>query len=55
MGIERIAAIMQGVHSNYEIDVFRTLIAKTAEIIGVTDLENKSCGLSPTTFALAPS
>ncbi|MBO2642103.1 alanine--tRNA ligase [Shewanella algae] len=42
MGIERIAAIMQGVHSNYEIDVFRTLIAKTAEIIGVTDLENKS-------------
>ncbi|MCL1141820.1 alanine--tRNA ligase [Shewanella gaetbuli] len=42
MGIERIAAIMQGVHSNYEIDVFKTLIAKTAEIIGVTDLENKS-------------
>ena len=42
MGIERIAAIMQGVHSNYEIDIFKTLIAKTAEIIGVTDLENKS-------------
>jgi alanyl-tRNA synthetase len=42
MGIERIAAIMQGVHSNYEIDIFKQLIAKTAEIISVTDLENKS-------------
>ncbi|MCH1921588.1 alanine--tRNA ligase [Shewanella sp. A3A] len=42
MGIERISAIMQGVHSNYEIDVFKTLIAKAAEIIGVTDLEAKS-------------
>ncbi|WP_445945527.1 alanine--tRNA ligase [Shewanella sp.] len=42
MGIERIAAIMQGVHSNYEIDIFKQLIAKAAEIIGVTDLENKS-------------
>ncbi|NKF49773.1 alanine--tRNA ligase [Shewanella sp. WXL01] len=42
MGIERIAAIMQGVHSNYEIDIFQKLIAKTAEIIGVKDLENKS-------------
>ncbi|MCE9686567.1 alanine--tRNA ligase [Shewanella sp. AS16] len=42
MGIERIAAIMQGVHSNYEIDIFKALIAKAAEIIGVTDLENKS-------------
>ncbi|OUS51881.1 alanine--tRNA ligase [Shewanella sp. SACH] len=42
MGIERIAAIMQGVHSNYEIDIFRTLIAKAAEIIGVSDLTEKS-------------
>ena len=42
MGIERIAAIMQGVHSNYEIDIFRTLIAKAAEIIGVSDLSEKS-------------
>ncbi|MBT1443366.1 alanine--tRNA ligase [Shewanella sp. JM162201] len=42
MGIERIAAIMQGVHSNYEIDIFQKLIKKTAEVIGVTDLENKS-------------
>lgn len=42
MGIERIAAIMQGVHSNYEIDIFRSLIAKAAEIIGVSDLSEKS-------------
>ncbi|WP_394200288.1 alanine--tRNA ligase [Shewanella waksmanii] len=42
MGIERIAAIMQGVHSNYEIDIFQALIKKTAEILSVSDLENKS-------------
>ncbi|MCC4832163.1 alanine--tRNA ligase [Shewanella sp. 10N.7] len=42
MGIERIAAIMQGVHSNYEIDIFQALIKKAAEIINVQDLENKS-------------
>ncbi|QYJ85152.1 alanine--tRNA ligase [Shewanella mesophila] len=42
MGIERIAAILQGVHSNYEIDIFQALIKKAAEILGVTDLENKS-------------
>ncbi|WP_299793626.1 alanine--tRNA ligase [uncultured Shewanella sp.] len=42
MGIERIAAIMQGVHSNYEIDIFQALIKKTAEILSVNDLENKS-------------
>lgn len=42
MGIERIAAIMQGVHSNYEIDIFQNLIKATADILNVTDLENKS-------------
>ncbi|MEI6858828.1 MAG: alanine--tRNA ligase [Shewanella sp.] len=42
MGIERIAAIMQGVQSNYDIDIFLALIKKTAEILGVTDLKNKS-------------
>lgn len=42
MGIERIAAIMQGVHSNYEIDIFQNLIKATAELLNVTDLENKS-------------
>lgn len=42
MGIERISAIMQGVHSNYEIDVFQTLIKEAAQIIGCTDLSNQS-------------
>ncbi|GIU43921.1 alanine--tRNA ligase [Shewanella algidipiscicola] len=42
MGIERIAAIMQGVHSNYEIDIFQTLIKKAAEILNVSDLNNNS-------------
>ncbi|MCA3953789.1 alanine--tRNA ligase [Vibrio vulnificus] len=42
MGIERISAIMQGVHSNYEIDVFQKLIKATAEIVGCEDLSNQS-------------
>ncbi|NTS75271.1 alanine--tRNA ligase [Catenovulum sp. SM1970] len=42
MGLERIAAILQGVHSNYEIDIFQNLIKKTADLLSVTDLENKS-------------
>ncbi|MDO6528211.1 alanine--tRNA ligase [Motilimonas sp. 1_MG-2023] len=42
MGLERIAAILQGVHSNYEIDIFQALIKKTAEITGAKDLEDKS-------------
>ena len=42
MGIERISAIMQGVHSNYEIDVFQTLIKAAAEVIGTEDLDNQS-------------
>ena len=42
MGLERLAAILQHVHSNYEIDLFQTLIAKAAELTGTTDLENKS-------------
>ncbi|PWI32111.1 alanine--tRNA ligase [Vibrio albus] len=42
MGIERISAIMQGVHSNYEIDVFQKLIKATAEVIGYDDLSNQS-------------
>ncbi|GAD30747.1 alanine--tRNA ligase [Photobacterium leiognathi lrivu.4.1] len=42
MGIERIAAIMQGVHSNYEIDIFQTLIKETAKVIGFDDLSNQS-------------
>jgi alanyl-tRNA synthetase len=37
MGLERIAAVMQGVHSNYEIDLFAALIRKAAEITGEKD------------------
>ena len=42
MGLERLAAVLQGVHGNYEIDLFRHLIAKAAEYTGTTDLHNKS-------------
>ncbi|WP_338888769.1 alanine--tRNA ligase [Aeromonas rivipollensis] len=42
MGLERISAIMQGVHSNYEIDIFQALIKKAAEIVGTEDLSNQS-------------
>ncbi len=42
MGLERIAAVMQGVHSNYQIDLFQALIKSAAEILGVDDLENNS-------------
>ena len=42
MGLERMAAVLQGVHSNYEIDLFQNLIAATAAILAVTDSENKS-------------
>ncbi|MDP4535521.1 alanine--tRNA ligase [Alkalimonas collagenimarina] len=42
MGLERIAAIMQGVHSNYETDTFQALIKAAAGVTGATDLSNKS-------------
>ena len=42
MGLERLAAILQHVHTNYEIDLFQTLIRKAAELTGTSDLENKS-------------
>ncbi|NQZ11465.1 MAG: alanine--tRNA ligase, partial [Algicola sp.] len=42
MGLERISAILQNVHSNYEIDIFRALIKTAAKLTGATDLENKS-------------
>ncbi|HUY83969.1 MAG TPA: alanine--tRNA ligase [Steroidobacteraceae bacterium] len=38
MGLERVAAVMQGVHSNYEIDLFKSLIAAAAAVCGVRDL-----------------
>ncbi len=42
MGLERIAAVMQNVHSNYEIDLFQNLLKATAEVVGTTDLTAKS-------------
>ncbi|HEX7113604.1 MAG TPA: alanine--tRNA ligase [Steroidobacter sp.] len=42
MGLERTAAVMQGVHSNYEIDLFVKLIKAAAEATGTKDLESKS-------------
>ncbi|EAA5548499.1 alanine--tRNA ligase [Salmonella enterica subsp. enterica serovar Newport] len=42
MGLERIAAVLQHVNSNYDIDLFRTLIEAVAKVTGATDLGNKS-------------
>ena len=42
MGLERISAVMQGVHSNYDIDLFQELIAAAARATGVDDLDNNS-------------
>ncbi len=42
MGLERIAAILQNVHSNYEIDLFQHLLQATAQVIGTDDMESKS-------------
>ena len=42
MGLERVAAVMQGVHSNYDIDLFKALIRAAAEITGTDDLESSS-------------
>src|SRR5476649_61698 len=42
MGLERITAVMQHVNSNYDIDLFKKLIAAVAEVTGATDLNNKS-------------
>jgi alanyl-tRNA synthetase len=42
MGLERLAAVLQGVHSNYDIDLFRNLIRAAAQIAGTDDLANNS-------------
>ncbi|WP_336983597.1 MULTISPECIES: alanine--tRNA ligase [unclassified Cedecea] len=42
MGLERIAAVLQHVNSNYDIDLFKKLIKSVAEVTGATDLSNKS-------------
>jgi alanyl-tRNA synthetase len=42
MGLERLAAVLQHVHGNYEIDLFQHLIASAARLTGTSDLDNKS-------------
>jgi alanyl-tRNA synthetase len=42
MGLERICAVLQGVHSNYEIDLFQHLVKAAAQLLGTTDLTNPS-------------
>jgi alanyl-tRNA synthetase len=42
MGLERIAAVLQGVHSNYDIDLFKALIVDAARLTGATDLGSPS-------------
>ncbi|HEX7029118.1 MAG TPA: alanine--tRNA ligase [Gammaproteobacteria bacterium] len=42
MGLERIAAVLQGVHSNYQIDLFRNLIKAAAKVTGCKDRDNNS-------------
>src|SRR5271169_5693328 len=42
MGLERVAAVMQGVHSNYDIDLFKSLIRAAAELTGTQDFESSS-------------
>jgi len=42
MGLERIAAVLQGVHSNYEIDLFQKLLTAAAKLAGTTDLTKSS-------------
>ena len=42
MGLERVAAVMQGVHSNYDIDLFQQIIRAVAEVTNSRDLKNPS-------------
>ncbi|MGM3159199.1 alanine--tRNA ligase [Dickeya undicola] len=42
MGLERVSAVLQHVNSNYEIDLFKTLIAEAASVVGTDDLNSKS-------------
>ena len=55
MGLERLAAVLQHVHSNYEIDLFQDLIKAAAAVTAANDLKSPSLRSSPTTSAPAPS
>ena len=55
MGLERLAAVLQHVHSNYEIDLFQALIKAAARETGTKDPSRRRCASSPTTSAPAPS
>jgi alanyl-tRNA synthetase len=55
MGLERLAAVMQGVHSNYDIDLFQALIDAAAEATGCADRGNKSLRVIADHIRSAPS
>ncbi len=59
MGLERLSAVMQGVHSNYEIDLFRNLTKAVAEVIGCVKLEGESLNVTapgvPASRGISPS
>lgn len=42
MGLERLAAVMQNVHNNYDIDLFKAIVQKASELTGEKDLSNSS-------------
>jgi len=42
MGLERLAAVLQGVHSNYETDLFQALIEASAQVVGTDDVNHNS-------------
>ncbi len=42
MGLERLATVLQGIHNNYDIDLFQSLINDAAQLLNVSDLKNQS-------------
>ena len=58
MGLERIAAVLQGTHDNYAIDLFRALIAASVDLTGVPatgEASSRATASSPTICARPPS